>query len=289
MAREGRRGRRARHRRRHVDRGAPRALRRPRPGAARAPHPEPRRDRARAHDPLPRRPAGGEPEPRPRRPVRGLARARPELRLAAVPRPAGPPHAGRPALAHRREHVARARASAPAPGRSSPRSCCGRRRARACSSGSPASAAPERGCPRSGALWEDPARRSGGRRTTIRRGRISERGLALPSPARAPRFSMSQISTLAASFADDLDAYAAAGLDGIGIWELKLPRGRRRRRGARGVRAERARVRVGGAARAVDPAAAAARRADRPGRAHRRASARRSTGSRPSARAASSA
>jgi sugar phosphate isomerase/epimerase len=34
---------------------------------------------------------------------------------------------------------------------------------------------------------------------------------------------MSQISTLAASFAADLEAYAAAGLDGIGIWELKLP------------------------------------------------------------------
>ena len=45
----------------------------------------------------------------------------------------------------------------------------------------------------------------------------------MPSPARAPRFSISQISTLAASFEDDLDAYAAAGLDGIGIWELKLP------------------------------------------------------------------
>jgi sugar phosphate isomerase/epimerase len=42
-------------------------------------------------------------------------------------------------------------------------------------------------------------------------------------PASAPRFSISQISTLAASFEDDLDAYTAAGLDGIGIWELKLP------------------------------------------------------------------
>jgi len=38
----------------------------------------------------------------------------------------------------------------------------------------------------------------------------------------APRFSISQISTLGASFEEDLDAYAAAGLDGIGIWELKL-------------------------------------------------------------------
>ena len=33
---------------------------------------------------------------------------------------------------------------------------------------------------------------------------------------------MSQISTLRASFAEDLHAYAHAGVDGIGIWELKL-------------------------------------------------------------------
>jgi sugar phosphate isomerase/epimerase len=39
-----------------------------------------------------------------------------------------------------------------------------------------------------------------------------------------PLFSISQVSTLAASFDDDLDAYgAAAGIDGIGIWEIKLP------------------------------------------------------------------
>jgi sugar phosphate isomerase/epimerase len=37
-----------------------------------------------------------------------------------------------------------------------------------------------------------------------------------------PRVSVSQISTLHASFEDDLQAYAAAGLDGIGIWEQKL-------------------------------------------------------------------
>jgi sugar phosphate isomerase/epimerase len=37
-----------------------------------------------------------------------------------------------------------------------------------------------------------------------------------------PPFSISQVSTLAASFADDVRAYAAAGIDGIGIWELKL-------------------------------------------------------------------
>ena len=38
----------------------------------------------------------------------------------------------------------------------------------------------------------------------------------------APHLSVSQITTLNASFADDVRAYAAAGLDGIGIWELKL-------------------------------------------------------------------
>ncbi len=37
-----------------------------------------------------------------------------------------------------------------------------------------------------------------------------------------PRYSISQITTVMQSFADDLDAYAAAGADGIGIWEMKL-------------------------------------------------------------------
>jgi sugar phosphate isomerase/epimerase len=40
-----------------------------------------------------------------------------------------------------------------------------------------------------------------------------------------PLFSISQVSTLAASFADDVRAYADAGVDGIGIWELKLDDG----------------------------------------------------------------
>jgi sugar phosphate isomerase/epimerase len=40
-----------------------------------------------------------------------------------------------------------------------------------------------------------------------------------------PPFSISQVSTLAASFADDLRAYADAGIDGIGVWELKLGEG----------------------------------------------------------------
>jgi sugar phosphate isomerase/epimerase len=37
-----------------------------------------------------------------------------------------------------------------------------------------------------------------------------------------PPFSVSQVSTLAAGFVDDVRAYAAAGVDGIGVWELKL-------------------------------------------------------------------
>jgi sugar phosphate isomerase/epimerase len=37
-----------------------------------------------------------------------------------------------------------------------------------------------------------------------------------------PRFSISQITTVGQSFADDLDAYRRAGAHGIGIWEMKL-------------------------------------------------------------------
>jgi sugar phosphate isomerase/epimerase len=37
------------------------------------------------------------------------------------------------------------------------------------------------------------------------------------------RLSLSQISTLNASFAEDAAAYAAAGFDAIGLWEFKLP------------------------------------------------------------------
>ena len=40
-----------------------------------------------------------------------------------------------------------------------------------------------------------------------------------------PSFSISAVSTLDASLEDDLAAYRAAGADGIGIWELKLPAG----------------------------------------------------------------
>lgn len=41
----------------------------------------------------------------------------------------------------------------------------------------------------------------------------------------SPAVSVSQITTLRSSFADDVRDYAAAGLDGIGIWELKLAEG----------------------------------------------------------------
>jgi sugar phosphate isomerase/epimerase len=41
-------------------------------------------------------------------------------------------------------------------------------------------------------------------------------------PDGQPRVSVSQVSTLAASFTEDIRGYAGAGLDGIGVWELKL-------------------------------------------------------------------
>ena len=41
----------------------------------------------------------------------------------------------------------------------------------------------------------------------------------------APRTSVSEITTLASSFADDLRLYADAGVDAVGIWELKLVEG----------------------------------------------------------------
>jgi sugar phosphate isomerase/epimerase len=41
----------------------------------------------------------------------------------------------------------------------------------------------------------------------------------------APRLSVSQITTLNSSFAQDLSDYAAAGFEGIGVWELKLGEG----------------------------------------------------------------
>jgi sugar phosphate isomerase/epimerase len=37
------------------------------------------------------------------------------------------------------------------------------------------------------------------------------------------KLALSAISTVNASFAEDVAAYAAAGFDGIGIWEMKLP------------------------------------------------------------------
>jgi sugar phosphate isomerase/epimerase len=37
-----------------------------------------------------------------------------------------------------------------------------------------------------------------------------------------PLISVSQVTTLTASFADDVRMFAASGLDGIGIWEMKL-------------------------------------------------------------------
>lgn len=44
-------------------------------------------------------------------------------------------------------------------------------------------------------------------------------------PTARPPLSISQVSTLRASFDEDLAVYREAGLDGIGIWEIKLPDG----------------------------------------------------------------
>lgn len=44
-------------------------------------------------------------------------------------------------------------------------------------------------------------------------------------PCIRPRFSISQITTLASTFIEDVRVYAAAGIDGIGVWEIKLPAG----------------------------------------------------------------
>ena len=104
----------------------------------------------------------------------------------------------------------------------------------------------------------------------------------------SPRFSISQISTLPASFEDDLDAYAAAGLDGIGIWELKLRDGRRRRAALEAFERSGLEAGLGRARDPLDPAAPAPRRPDRPAE-RIECSAPRSIGSRRSARRGSSA
>src|SRR5262249_20982640 len=41
--------------------------------------------------------------------------------------------------------------------------------------------------------------------------------------SRLMRLSLSEISTVGASFEEDVVAYAAAGFDAIGVWEMKLP------------------------------------------------------------------
>lgn len=43
------------------------------------------------------------------------------------------------------------------------------------------------------------------------------------SPSDALKLSLSEISTVKATFRDDIKSYSAAGFDAIGIWEFKLP------------------------------------------------------------------
>src|SRR5438552_1556743 len=94
-------------------------------------------------------------------------------------------------------------------------------------------------CTRPSAACSRPRRRSGWgsrcrstrsaprarRRLGHARRQATARAAAAEAPARARspmKLSISQITTVAQSFADDLDAYRAAGADGIGIWETKL-------------------------------------------------------------------
>ena len=110
VAAEGRCRRRARHRRRHVDGGAARALRGSHPGADRAPCAEPRVGDSPAGRVLARGHRSGQPEHARRRHLRRIVRSRPEPALAPAARASRTPHArGRP-LAHRSEHASRPRA-----------------------------------------------------------------------------------------------------------------------------------------------------------------------------------
>ena len=72
-----------------------------------------------------------------------------------------------------------------------------------------------------------PGTRSRRRLRPARRERADEGAAASAALCKASRtimrFSLSEISTVSASFAEDVRAYAAAGFDGIGIWEMKLP------------------------------------------------------------------
>ena len=104
-----------------------------------------------------------------------------------------------------------------------------------------------------------------------------------PRPPLMPRFSISQITTVGQSFADDLDAYAAAGAAGDRDLGDEA-----RRRLARALPGERASGRDRGPRGAVDPSAAADGGPCRSGRARSRRSRRGSSGSRPSSRAACS-
>src|SRR6266487_6653094 len=56
------------------------------------------------------------------------------------------------------------------------------------------------------------------------RGGLGDARRQAPAAQRPPpvRLSISQITTVTQSFADDLDAYREAGADGVGIWEMKL-------------------------------------------------------------------
>ena len=56
-----------------------------------------------------------------------------------------------------------------------------------------------------------------------RRRRHQDHRQALGDAMAKPKFSVSEITTFHQTFEEDLASYAAAGVEGIGIWQFKLP------------------------------------------------------------------
>ena len=97
-----------------------------------------------------------------------------------------------------------------------------------------------------------------------------------------PKFSVSEITTFHQTFEEDLASYAAAGVEGIGVWEFKLPEGDDAETVAK-LKDERAQGDDLHPGHALDLPGAVPR-PGRPGRAHRASCAPRSAASRRSSR-----
>ena len=119
----------------------------------------------------------------------------------------------------RRRHLLRLVRARPEPALAAARRSCPATRTRSTGSGTSARA-------RTPGRVSAPARATSSRRSCEAAARRSGSSRKLPRPL--VRLSLSEISTSSASFAEDVAAYAAAGFDGIGIWEFKLPTTTRR-------------------------------------------------------------